>query len=424
MSIKKVLLMTVLISSGVFAENLNLKYLGTKQPYEYKEIRVAIPRGYKPFFINHLGRHGARHLSSAKYDKSIYELLELAEKDGQLTEKGKELKEKVAEILKIEKGNYGLLTALGVEEEQEIAKRMYEENKEAFGGEIEAVATYVKRAQQSRDAFLKELAKYNPKEKFKVSTNRKDDVELRFFDVNPEYLKYEKEEPWKPEYKKYAQLKNYDSKILEQFFTKEFIEELNSGKIELKSEDGKVILKDSGDAVSNLYDLYTLQADINKDLGIGNYFTTEELSWYEELDNIKDFYEKGPGMNGEDIATEIAKPLLKDFLNSSEEAIKNGNISANLRFAHAETVIPFISLMEIKGMSEKQDNISKVYETWNGSKISPMAVNIQWVFYKNSSGDVIVKILHNEQPVSIPVKTEIAPFYKWEDIKEYYSKKI
>jgi len=418
------ILFFLLVNGVILAETNDLKYLGTKQPYIYKEITVKTPEGYVPFYINHISRHGSRHLSSSKYDKSIYELLDLAEKEKKLTFEGKKLKGKVEEILKIEKGNYGLLTSIGVEEQKGIAKRMYENNKEVFEKEVEAVATYVKRAQESRDVFLEELSEYTPNIKFKVSTNGKEDIELRFFDISSAYLEYEKKEPWKTEYKKYSKTKDYTNRILEQFFAKEFIEKLNRGEIQLKSEEGKVILKSGDDAVSNLYDLYVLQADIGKDFDIGKYFTEEELKWYEELDNIKTFYEKGPGMTGENIATDIAIPLLKEFIETSDKAIENKNISANLRFAHAETIIPFISIMEIEGMSEKQNDMSKVYQTWDGSKISCMAANIQWIFYKNETNDIIVKILHNEEPVSLPIKTDIAPFYKWSEMKEFYNKKL
>ena len=78
MRLREVILLSLLLSGGVLGSDL--KYLGTKQPYQYEKIEVRVPEGYKPFFINHLGRHGSRHLSSAKYDKSIYELLDMAEK--------------------------------------------------------------------------------------------------------------------------------------------------------------------------------------------------------------------------------------------------------------------------------------------------------------------------------------------------------
>ena len=49
-----------------------------------------------------------------------------------------------------------------------------------------------------------------------------------------------------------------------------------------------------------------------------------------------------------------------------------------------------------------------------------MAVNLQLVFFRNKAGDVIVKLMHNEREVSIPVATDIAPFYHWKDVKEYF----
>ena len=53
-----------------------------------------------------------------------------------------------------------------------------------------------------------------------------------------------------------------------------------------------------------------------------------------------------------------------------------------------------------------------------------MAGKLQSVFYKNETNDIIVKILHNEEPVSLPIKTDIAPFYKWSEMKEFYNKKL
>ena len=53
-----------------------------------------------------------------------------------------------------------------------------------------------------------------------------------------------------------------------------------------------------------------------------------------------------------------------------------------------------------------------------------MAANVQWIFYKNEAGDILVKILHNEEPVSIPVKTDIAPFYRWNDVRDFYTQKL
>ena len=55
-------------------------------------------------------------------------------------------------------------------------------------------------------------------------------------------------------------------------------------------------------------------------------------------------------------------------------------------------------------------------------KVAPMAGNIQLVFFrkKGSPEDVIVKLLLHEHEVSIPVKTDMAPFYHWQDVRAFY----
>ncbi|MEG0517189.1 MAG: hypothetical protein RR523_16230 [Cetobacterium sp.] len=411
------------LATSTFSTDFN--YLGTKQPYNVKEISTApVPNGYKPFFINHLGRHGSRHLSSPKYDVSLYELLSIAEKEGAITPEGLELKNSIAQLMEIEKGNYGLLTDVGVKEQKDIAKRFYENNKEIFGKDIFASSTYVERAQQSRDAFLEELGQYTPNINFKVSTNNKKDILLRFFDLSPEYEEFSENGSWKKELNTYSKSKNFNNEVLNQLFSKDFIKRLETGEFKLKDSKGKTVLKNPTDAVRNLYDLYIIQANIGKDLGFGKYFSEEQLKWYEEVDNLSDFYEKGPGKNGEDIATNIAFPLLENFIVTSDDAIKNQNTSANLRFAHAETTIPFITLLEINGYSAKEDNIEKVYDKWLGRDISGMSTNIQWIFYKNNQNDILVKILHNEKDAELPIATSMKPYYKWDDVKNFYTNKL
>ena len=53
-----------------------------------------------------------------------------------------------------------------------------------------------------------------------------------------------------------------------------------------------------------------------------------------------------------------------------------------------------------------------------------MAGNIQLIFYqkeKGNSDDVLVKFLLNEQEATIPIKTDHFPFYKWGEVKRFYT---
>lgn len=50
-------------------------FLGTEKPYDFNEVSYTpVPLGYVPIYINHLGRHGARYLTSDKEIEKIYKI--------------------------------------------------------------------------------------------------------------------------------------------------------------------------------------------------------------------------------------------------------------------------------------------------------------------------------------------------------------
>ncbi len=55
------------------------------------------PKGYKPFYISHMGRHGARFVDGSKFYPGMYELWKTADEKGQLTPEGKKFCEAYAE---------------------------------------------------------------------------------------------------------------------------------------------------------------------------------------------------------------------------------------------------------------------------------------------------------------------------------------
>ena len=55
-----------------------------------------------------------------------------------------------------------------------------------------------------------------------------------------------------------------------------------------------------------------------------------------------------------------------------------------------------------------------------------MACNIQLIFYRpqKGDGDILVKALLNEREVSLPVSTTQYPYYRWTDLRNYYTQKL
>ena len=90
---------------------------GVYHYYEYAPSALTkVPKGYKPFYISHYGRHGSRYHTSANLFKGAVETLSSAEKAGLLTEEGKLLKMQIDSINMEHQGMFGMLTERGAAE--------------------------------------------------------------------------------------------------------------------------------------------------------------------------------------------------------------------------------------------------------------------------------------------------------------------
>ena len=50
-----------------------------------------------------------------------------------------------------------------------------------------------------------------------------------------------------------------------------------------------------------------------------------------------------------------------------------------------------------------------------------MATNVQFVFYKDAKGTVLMKLLYNEQETLLEnVPAYQGPYYRWEDAKAWF----
>jgi hypothetical protein len=112
-----------------------------------------------------------------------------------------------------------------------------------------------------------------------------------------------------------------------------------------------------------------------------------------------------------------AKNLLRNILETADEYVAAGKNGATLRFGHDGNIIPLAALMQFDNCAAYETNPYELYKVYTDFKISPMASNIQLIFFKDKSGDVIVKFMLNEREVSIPAETDIYPFYHWKEAR-------
>lgn len=188
----------------------------------------------------------------------------------------------------------------------------------------------------------------------------------------------------------------------------------NTGEVSVTSDDGKFTRQLSGDgdsrigglvdallALSSVVDIAPgLRSELGKDFT--DYLPAQQaglLAWANDSEN---FYSKGPGVAEDNPVTyQMAGALLADFFGEID-AVADGSSrhAAKFRFAHAETIIPFASRLQLPGifapLPAAQD-YQYANNPWRGERVAPYAANIQWDTFRNRDGALLVRMLYNEK---------------------------
>lgn len=378
----------------------------TPYPGPQQEELTKAPKGYKPFYISHFGRHGSRwHTSFGPYQRAM-EQLEAAYKLGKLTPLGEDVLGRVYVLYGDAHKRSGELTPLGIQQHRDIADRMYHRHKGVFkkGRVVHAGATSVPRVMMSMRSFCNRLRECEPA--LEMDLNASGRCHRYTNRLTAESKKLYKEAPWRADLKAFRDSLTRPERLMSVLFNDPAYVESNVDQIEL---------------INNLYQLASISPNMPVDVRLQDIFTPEELYNLWQRGNASYYVTKGPSPIGGKIMHEAATPLLKDFIEKADAAIADGNIAADLRFSHDSYLTPLATAMQLapsRGIAESYDDFASV---WCDFIVSPMAANIQWIFYKNRAGDVIVKFLLQEAEVDIPVETDIYPYYHWEDVKAFYS---
>ena len=82
--------------------------------------------------------------------------------------------------------------------------------------------------------------------------------------------------------------------------------------------------------------------------------------------------------------------------------------------------------MELDSVNYSTTDLDNLHQHWQDYNIFPMACNIQMVFYRPvaGDGDILVKVLLNEHEATLPATAVQGPYYRWDDLKAYYERKI
>ena len=373
--------------------------------------QTPAPKGYKPFYVSHYGRHGSRYLLGDRDYLWIIQLMQKADSLNGLTPLGKDVLKRLTLVWQEVQGRAGDLTPLGVRQHQGIAERMTKNFPEVFRGKrsVSARSTVVYRCAMSMAAFGDRLKGLNPQLDISYEMSEKYMSYLNYHTDRSNAFTHGEKGPWVEEYRKFEEQQVKPDRLVSTLFSNaDFIRcEVNPNNL-----------------MWGLYWIAVDMQDIETPVSFYDIFTAREMFDLWQCVNYRFYIGNANPLASKGIVMANAKSLVENIIESADAAIKDHSIAATLRFGHDGNVIPLLALLQIENFDVAVAGPSEVYKYWCDFKATPMASNVQIVFFENKKGDVLVKFLHNEKEVHIPVKTDNWPYYHWNEVRDYYQKRL
>lgn len=409
----------VIKKDQISAENLG-KFAGSV--YEYiapTEPLTPAPKGFKPVYLTHFGRHGSRFLDNASNYDRPYNILKDADDAGALTDFGKDVLRRVGIIRAEADQRAGDLTPKGMQQHRDIARRMVENYPELFkdGKTIMARSTTSHRVLVSEYSALMQIIRMRPKIRIDYDSSNHDEpwmyTEDRAVSAHKRKINAAVQE--------FNQRHTHPERLMKALF---------KDPAYITDVQGR---DQSGSLYSSLYDLASYAQGSDPGVDLNDVFTYDE--WYDLflINNMRWYSQGGYSPLTDNVVPYGHCVTLQNFIDFADEALAGNGVSVMLRFGHEVTLMSFFSLLDLNGSGYSTDDLESVADHWVAYDLAHMGGNVQWVFFRDRKGDVIVKFLMNEEEATLPESVpfykdgkgrEQKPYYRWEDVRKFYQDKI
>ena len=384
---------------------------GLMYVYDYtaEPEMTPAPKGYKPFYISHFGRHGARYAMKSQY-KMVYQALTQADAALLLTERGKQFLKDYGPFYEEAIYHDGELSRVGIEQERTLAARMVRRFPEVFKGNtrLSALATPVGRVILSMTSFIDGLqgidktleVEENGSESFSpilrpnwspLSEGRSDTID----EISAPYIPY---------FKETVDIKG----ILGRIFTDP------AAAVSRLGIDEVPFIRNLFDIINGMQCLEEPAPFFDGILTLEDQVAIARASAYRISLFLGRYKDSGS------LYADYAAYTLQDILDKAEADMASGEYQLRLRFSHDSSVLPVAVFMDLNGLgrtAESPEEAFAIFPLWE----MPMGGNLQLVFYRSARHpDILVKALWNEQESVLPFPAAEGPYYRWNDFKAYY----
>lgn len=329
-------------------------------------------------------------------------ILREAAQRNQLTADGKRALEIIESLAAEAEGRYGELTPKGAQQHRELIRRMYANYPQVFsnGTHVDARSTYKTRAFLSMAAACVELKGLNPELIITTDASEHDAYYIKY--KNPAYEEMHLGNA-DSVYRAADSVYVHPQRLMKQLF------------VEPDS------IKDPVQLMEDLFELDGISQSSYQQEDLSFLFTPRERYDLWQRNNFEWYYEKGASPLSGSCMYKLERNLLKNFIETADTVIASKKNGVTLRYGHDTNLAPLAALMGINKLTCATTDWQKIADTYRTYRIIPMCGNIQLIFFrKPGNDDILVKILLNEREVTLPVDTDITPYYHWKDVCNYW----
>ena len=377
-------------------------------------VYTPAPAGKKPFYFSHYGRHGSRYISSRSGFDIPFKMVALADSLNELTPTGQRVYQEMKLVMQDTEGRWGELTGYGRKQHRNIARRMARNFPEVFhpGARVQAYSTVVPRCIESMGTALIELLQEEPTLQVSQESSQRNqwfmnyqDRELRRQQMTPQIRKV---------YNEYITKYMGNTRLMELIFK-------NPDIVEEVVDEGQF----------NYYlmkmGLFQLNTHLYRNTYLLDIFQTDELYRMWQIDNALWYLQQGACKLNGGRQPYSQRHLLRRIIADADSCIRLADPGAQLRYGHETVLLPLVCLIGINGYDLETDDFSQLEaKGWWCSSVFPMGSNLQFIFYRSGldDSDVLFKVLLNEEEARLPIQTDCAPYYHWNDFRTYCLDKL
>ena len=383
-------------------------------PTGKQQVDTPAPEGKKPFYISHFGSCAAYYLESPKdYEVPINAFVK-ADSMNMLTPLGKDVLRRLRLIRQDALHRTGEMTVNGARQMRQLAQDMVDRFPDIFvdGSYIDARSIVRNHSIMSMQEFMTQIARHRANMDLRIKSSHSNDPWMYVEDKELEADRFNAET--QTCYQAYIKANSNNKRLWESLFgsmdyVKEHIDttKLNDQLFTLAGGIQNTPL----DGVITLYDIYT----------------PEEMLQHWRLHNAKNYISYGGfELNGGNQPFAQRAPLW-NLLHQGDSIKKLDHPVVHLRYSSRGMVMELICLMELNGYGLKTSDLNQLEKLgWANYRIAPFGSSVQVVYYRKDKTDenILIKVLLNGQEARLPIETDCAPYYHWEDVKRYYLRKL